>query len=87
MEEYSEECGDFEVSENIIYQKEFYFNKFFISLQIARELWYISTEKERSYIYFGASKVKMNKYPNVSVYNVHLGPIVFRYFRDNGEVK
>lgn len=72
---------------NVIYEKVFYFKKGFFSFEVAKELWYVTNDKERSYIYFGASKVSMNKYPNITVYNVHLGTIALRYFRDNGEVQ
>lgn len=75
------------MTDNILFSKSLYLKKNWIMVQLAKELWYITTEKERSYIFFGMSKITMNSYPNVFVLNLHIGPLVFRWFHDGGLTK
>lgn len=61
------------------------FGRFLFSFEIAKELWYITTDKGIVYQYFAITKFKLPKFNNQTGYNLVIGPIMIRAARINDE--
>ena len=62
----------------ITFSKHYHTKRVSVGCELSDELWYVTGLKGRHIMFFAITRVEMEKYPKTRIYNLTVGPLVFR---------